>query len=297
MGGGECSANIANIGFATKKYPMPRLAIVVVSIVFAVIAIFPAIRTLLAGDDLSFMYPNSLLYFSDFKTRMQLRAVWQQYNKINTKVKYEPSRIPQISAEDYSWEVLRDATENFQRPALVKGLFLDTEAVRKWGTDGYLAGKIGPHTIPVVRNAVFGTTQRNRTDVPFPEAVKAIIDDVTNQDYLFFPQLSREMNVGVNQELLDAVTNTVMEDLELSKRIWNGFGTAYHKNFFGSQMIIGNGREDTAETTGTGWHCAIATNYFIQVFCLHFFWFLYELYSLILFMYSTDNWKEALVLR
>ena len=85
-------------------------------------------------------------------------------------------------------------------------------------------------------------------------------------EYLFFPALSRDK--GLSTELLDNVDNTVRGDLELD-RIFKGFGTKSHESFAGTQMIIGRGREiDSQETTGTGWHCDIANNYFIQVQCV-----------------------------
>jgi hypothetical protein len=61
----------------------------------------------------------------------------------------------------------------------------------------------------------------------------------------------------------------VKEDLEIDKRIWNGFGTKAHSTFFGSQFVIGQGTNDTDATTGTGWHCAFGNNWFAQVgFCV-----------------------------
>jgi hypothetical protein len=240
----------------------------VLTILVALIAIIPAWRTLQAGDPLKFMYPNWLLFFTDADTRATLKAIWHSpgYSRIDFRIEYEPVRIPVILAENYDWEVLRRASQGFTRPAMVKGLFKGTPALDHWHEPGYLAKKVGPHKIPVVHGAIYGTNQRNRSSIPADEAINEVLGNEESLDYLFFPQLSRDTNMSFNEEILENVDRTVQEDLKLDKLIWNGFGTKIHSTFYGSQLIIGRGKDiDTEETTGTGWHCAIANNYFIQV--------------------------------
>ena len=54
-------------------------------------------------------------------------------------------------------------------PAVVRGLFLDTPAGQKWAVPGYLSSKIGDFSIPVVRNAEYGTLQNDRAVLTFRE--------------------------------------------------------------------------------------------------------------------------------
>jgi hypothetical protein len=243
-------------------------AMTILTVIVALIAMFPAWKTLQSGDPLKYMYPNWLLFFTDADTRANLKAIWHSpgYSRLDTRVEYEPVKIPTIKKENYDWEALRSATNGFTRPAVVKGLFLGTPALDNWHKAGYLAKKLGSHKIPVIHGAIYGTNQRNRTSDPVDEAIEELLRNEESEDYLFFPQLSRETNMSFNVEILENVDKTVREDLKLDKLIWNGFGTKIHSTFYGSQLIMGRGREvDSEHTTGTGWHCAIANNYFIQV--------------------------------
>ena len=238
-----------------------------ISLVVVLIAVFPAWRTYLAGDNLAVMYPNWLLFFhEDIISREFVRSTWLngEYTRVDTRIVYEPSRIPEIAAADYSFDALRKATENFHRPAVVKGLFKGTAALEKWQEKGYLSKRLGEAPITVIHKAFFASHQSNKSELPVGPALDAVLDDEESLDYLFFPGLGSRLK-SENNELIDNVGNTVREDLELD-RIFPGFGTKSHKSFVGSQLIIGRGREiDSEEATGTGWHCAIANNYFIQV--------------------------------
>jgi len=224
------------------------------------------IKTFLAGDPMSYMYPNFLLFTG---YRQETIAAWKKVLKVDMKVKRHHTHITEIDAKDYSFESLRMATDNFRHPAVVRGLFANTPATKKWAEKGYLASKIGKYNVPVVQNAAYGTLQNDRKVMTFGDSYGELLEDEASKLYLFFPVKSRFNFNGSDQgsldELQDRVNQLTMDDLEIHKRIWNGFGTPYHKQYIGSQLIFGRGTNDSDATTGTGWHCAGGNNYFIQV--------------------------------
>jgi hypothetical protein len=255
-------------------------------ILVIIVALVPVYWTILSGDPLVHMYPNFLL-FTPF--REEVRALWLKHLVIDKGVKRTPTHIAEIQAEDYSYETLKYATENFKHPAVVRGLFLGTSAADKWPTPGYLSSKIGKYDIPVVRTALYNTLQNDRYTTTFGEAYEEILADDTSKMYLFFPVQSRfNFNASKSSEedmaaLKTAVNKVVVEDLEIDKRIWSGFGTAKHTTFYGSQLIAGRGSNDSDYTTGTGWHCAIGNNWFVQVAGSKRWYFMDQKYSAYMF--------------
>eukprot|EP00604_Paraphysomonas_vestita_P003770 CAMPEP_0174823166 /NCGR_PEP_ID=MMETSP1107-20130205/22043_1 /TAXON_ID=36770 /ORGANISM="Paraphysomonas vestita, Strain GFlagA" /LENGTH=327 /DNA_ID=CAMNT_0016044673 /DNA_START=60 /DNA_END=1040 /DNA_ORIENTATION=+ len=234
-------------------------------VILSIIVLFPISRTLSSGDSLIAIIPNALL-FTPF--REEVKAYWKQIIKIDTNVKRSPLQIPIIQAKDYSFESLRLATEGFRYPAIVRGLFTGTPAAEKWIDPEYLSSRIGEFIIPVVSEATYNTLQNKRELLTFREAYTEVVTNKDSKKYLFFPVESRanfnHSDVGSAQELRRRVTQVVREDLQLD-RIWKGFGGPDHKSFFGAQLVIGRGSNDTDATTGTGWHCAPGNNWFAQV--------------------------------
>lgn len=140
--------------------------------------------------------------------------------------------------------------------------------MRSWADPEYLSSRIGEFVIPVVRTATYGTLQNDRATMEFKEAFNDIVHNTSSKMYLFFPVESRSNfnhSAAGNTQLLKTIINDVVrEDLELD-RIWQGFGGKNHKNYHGSQFVIGRGSSDSGDTTGTGWHCAAGNNWFAQV--------------------------------
>lgn len=239
----------------------------------------PVLKTLFAGEPLSYLYPNALL-FTPF--REETKAAWKKVLVVDKAVKIAPTQIPTINAEDYSFESLRRATDNFRHPAVVRGFFKGTAAAEKWTDPAYLNSKIGDYEIPVVLKAEYNTGQNERAVMPFRDAFTDIVEDTNSKKYLFFPVQSREnfnhSNVGTNAALKQKINEVVMEDLELD-RIWKGFGGPNHRTFFGSQLVVGRGSNDSDATTGTGWHCAIGNNWFAQVAGTKRWYFMDQEYS------------------
>jgi hypothetical protein len=232
------------------------------------VAYFPVLRTLQSSDPVTYMIPNALLFTGLKELAYQQ---WDKYLKVNEDVIYEPSPVPVIQSKDFSFEALRRATHNFRYPAVVKGLFLGTPALEKWLDPHYIGSKLaqmGDFKIPVVLSADYGTLQDKRDLVPVAKAFYDVLSNKSSKMYLFFPLSSRvnasDSKVGSAERLKEAVNHLVREDLDLD-RIWPGFGTSKHKNYFGSQLIAGQGTNNTEATTGSGWHCAMGNNWFVQV--------------------------------
>jgi hypothetical protein len=138
-----------------------------------------------------------------------------------------------------------------------------------WGTEDYLAEKLGSFVIPVVRNAVVGTLQDHRELVNFGEAFREMYRKEYSTEYLFFPVKSRfsfnGSSEGRAQELQDAVDDICRKDLDFN-RIWHGFSNkSTHWNFLASQFVIGKSvNQFNSNSTGSDWHCAGGNNWFIQ---------------------------------
>lgn len=246
---------------------------------FAIIVVLvavglPLFKTFQAEDPISYMLPN-LLLFTGY--REWTKELWLKVLKFDKNINYPPAHIPEIDAKDYNFESLKRATENFRYPAVVRGLFNNTPAQLKWPTLDYLPSRIGHYNIPVVNDAKYGKMQNNRSVRAFGEVFPEIVSDPNNRAYLFFPVQSRFNFNGSDpttaKALAKELNDIIREDLDLD-RLWKGFGTPAHKTYFGSQIIIGQGSEDSEQTTGTGWHCAAGNNWFAQVSFAHFIFFL-----------------------
>jgi hypothetical protein len=192
--------------------------------------------------------------------------------EVDAFIKRPMQQIIEMDAADYSYENLRKITQNFHVPAVVRGLFKNTTACRDWGTRGGMSKHIGKHTIPVVVDGKLGSNQREKKSDTFENAFNDILDNNSSEIYLFFPLLSRDhvsFIGGSHKQLIEDSQKMVLEDLEINKIIRKGFGTSKHSNYYGTQFVVGRGQaKDNVhklKTTGTGWHCAIGTNYFVQV--------------------------------
>jgi hypothetical protein len=154
-----------------------------------------------------YIIPN-LLLFTGF--RETTRYYWHKINDIDEKIIYEPQHISIIQKEDYSFEVLKKASNNFREPVVVKGLFIDTPAINKWNNPDYLPSIIGKIKLSVIPNATYGTLQNNRYISNFTEIFTEIINNADSKKYLFFPTNTRVYNTDVekiNYKLQNLVYN------------------------------------------------------------------------------------------
>lgn len=234
-------------------------------------------------DPFIHLIPNLLFCLTPFRRLTQ--SAWKHF-VVYPSEKQEPTPIPEMSADEYSYDKLRELTDNFRNPAVVRGLFVDAPATQRWAVSGYLSQNttLRDWHLLVVDNAQFGGTQKNRTVMRFRDVMEEIITDEDTKKYLFFPQLARDVPTEYSEDpdtkesLKDVVHDIVTEDLDL-QRIFEGFGTKSHRAYLGSQMIAGRGKSNKTTTTGTGWHCAGGNNWFIQVAGKKRWYFLDQKYS------------------
>ena len=239
---------------------------VVIKTLVIFLVLFPIYRLISYDQPLTYVVPNVLLFTS---YRELTRSLWEKYVVVDKNVYRHPEQIPIIEAKDYTFETLRAATKDFRQPALVKGLFSDTPATTKWIEPGYLSKYLGKFNLPVVTEGYATKAPDDKTIMGFDEAFTHIVNNQSSMYYIFFPVKSRfhagAHDVELAKQLQEVVNNLSFDDLHIDEKIWNGFGRGNHKNYHGSQLIIGRGRNELAETTGRGWHCAAGSNYFIQV--------------------------------
>lgn len=185
--------------------------------------------------------------------------------------KQEHSPIPEIVAADYTYDKLREVTENFRVPVVVRGLFADAPAVRSWHKRGYLAESVlGDHEIAIMRRGN-PYEQEDRYHDTFKRAVTDVLRNSKSTATLFFPVLSRyQYNTTARANtarLQNDVEELVRRDLE-TDRVRPGFARPdEHRTFHAAQMVIGRGvaANNDNDYTGLAWHCEPGTNWFAQV--------------------------------
>lgn len=179
---------------------------------------------------------------------------------------HEP--IPEILAEDYSYEKLREVTQGFRVPVVIRGLFSDTVAVKKWAKKGYLSSILGEHNIAIMRKGN-PYEQEDRFLGSFKEGWDELLANPKSTTALFFPVLSRfqydTTEIANTKRLQRDVENLIRKDLEVDRRIWDGFSTDKHKSFHAMQMVMGRGAPLGQNYTGLAWHSEPGTNWFVQV--------------------------------
>jgi len=181
------------------------------------------------------------------------------------------------------YEALREATQNFRSPVVVRGLFANTTAVQKWAQPGYLAEKLGNYPIPVVQHSTLGKQSDRKIEL-FKDAVNDVLTNKKSMKYLFFPVKSRGhypgSEAGNLENLILDTDNLTRTDLDVANILWPSFGDYnVHKTYLGGQMIIGRGHKSKTENTGTHWHCEATGNWFVQVVGSKRWFFIDQKYS------------------
>lgn len=244
---------------ALTPFPGSKFLKIVASSWVVIIALAVIRNNAVSKDPLTYIIPNILL-FTPF--RGATAWCWKKFLVYN-KEEVGLIPIPELSASEYNFEKLREITDNFKHPGVVRGLFKDTAAVQKWATPEYLDQYLGNFSIPVIQRATYGTDQQDRIAMDFRDSWGEIVTDKNSMKYLFFPVKSRiAMNAsaeGRSELLQETVNEIARKDLDLD-RLWHGFGSERHNRYHGAQIIAGQGGK-----TGTHWHCAPGNNWFIQV--------------------------------
>jgi hypothetical protein len=94
-------------------------------------------------------------------------------------------------------EALKIATEDYRKCAVVRGLFKDSKASKKWVTNDYLPSRFQDFSIPIVKDARVGTLQNDRVLVNFTDSFHEMMASRYSTEYLFFPVKSRFTFAGI----------------------------------------------------------------------------------------------------
>ncbi len=247
-----------------------RLSTLVVALIVVILGLPLAINVVIRGEPLEFIIPNFLMY-TPF--REATKTYWN--NHVLKHIDFSQPRpylkVPEIPASEYTFEKLRELTNGWRHPAVVRGLFKDTPGYRDWQNNPErIIQEIGEYQIPFVADATYNTLQNGRVVASFEESYREILSNPNSKRYLFFPVKSRfsfnHSDLASLDKLQKKIDKIVLDDLQINQKIWPGFGDeSVHKSYFGSQLIVGNGFKDEKDTTGTGWHCAAGNNWFVQV--------------------------------
>lgn len=281
-----------------------------------IIAVLIPIYRVARRDPIAFVIPNFIAMTSYRDTAIDWWTYLIKKHLDTTKV-YEPTHIPEMQAEDYTFEALREMTKDFRYPAVVRGLLKDAPAMTLWNTSDYLPSRLGHYKIPVVRENLFRKAKNlgDRFVTTFAEVYKELLSDKESKMYIFFPIHSRfetngsDASTGSNKKMMAELNEIAQKDLLLD-RIWKGYGTVNHAGYKGAQFIVGQGTASENTTTGTGnncfflifeslmlkcllgWHCAIGNNWFAQVFGRKRWWFLDPIYSP--YMHPVKNGRNTM---
>lgn len=242
-------------------YPVLK-SLATVSVVLLAIG---AKKTIDAGDPLSYMLPNLLLFTPFHRFAVPIWKYLDPPGRLPLKNEHKPVRT--IDASDYTFEKFVELTDRFRYPAVVKGLFKNSTAVEKWTTDKtYLTDIIGDFDVKVAWRSVNETKVFDRTRASFRDAYTELLENEDYKGWLFFPFFSSTRKVVMSNPLNAAVNKIVQDDLDLD-RIWKGFGRyETHGSLVGHQFSMGRAKKgQKTGTTTFDWHCEPGSNWFVQV--------------------------------
>lgn len=229
-----------------------------------------------SGNPLILMLPNFVMGLTPFMyTAARMFDYFLDYESLPIQEKQHIAEIFPDADGNLDFEAIRRATENFREPAVVRGLFKDTPAVNKWAKPGYLEHRFSNFSMLVNQNGRADRDINDNVYMNMGESAKAIVEDRTSTQMLFFPKEER------NLDIIEMVHNLTNSDLEVQKKLWRGFGTETHKTYIFAQVIAANGFTDKAGgvTSGTWWHCAFGNNWFAQVAGKKRWYFVSQKYS------------------
>lgn len=254
-----------------------KTSFILVSSVPVIFLSYCAARTLKAGDPLTYMIPNTLLYTPYYK---YATPIWKYLDPPRRlPLKNEQKIIRTIHVEDYDFAKFKELTEDFRYPGVIKGLFKNTTAVEKWTEKGYLSETIGEFDVKV-RVRINDTSEFNNTMATFEESYDTMIEDENYKGRLFFPVFTKSKEGTKNHNVHDAVNKVVQGDLDLD-RIWKGFGRyETHGSLIGHQFSIGRAKPPEEQDIPTfDWHCEPGSNWYAQISGTKEWYFMHPEYS------------------
>ena len=232
---------------------------------FIAILSFSSYRLIQNGEPLYYLVPNFLIY--------------TPFHNLSHKLYQDPTdvlplerthiQIPEIAAEDYSYEHMKQVTEGFRKPVLLKGLFSNTTAGMHWDKPGYLKAKLGDLKVPVYGSLTnsSGGLNHQQKDVALlssGDVTEEIMVTKKSNHRFIFPQLAIAETNASDPAAMSAKAEELMEDVELH-RLRTGWGKKGHFNYIGQQIFIGCGLTDKNAYEGITWHTEPGNNWFIQV--------------------------------
>jgi hypothetical protein len=198
----------------------------------------------------------------------------------------EPTAVRELAKEDFSYENLRIASDDWMEPVIVRGLFSDSKAVNDWKKPGGL-DSLSDFKVSVVQNSTRGKDHWiNCGGHPGVDSIMERFGDALEEvnaynpnssvvsKTLVIPPASRSDRVP-DPHLDAAIGQLVRDGLDLEK-----LGGAWHKGINNSallQLWIGAG--DEAATQGTGLHCDICNNFIVQLAGSKYWEFMHPKYS------------------
>lgn len=223
-------------------------------------------RTIKAGDPLSYMIPNLMLMTPLHRFVVPVWDYLDPPSRLSeNNFLHKPVRT--ILAEDYTLERLILVSENYRYPVVVRGMFANSTAVRRWTSDKeYLINKMGHFDIKVARRTVNETQVMNQTRMSFGTAFSDLLSNEDYKGFMFFPFFaSKRSDVKVNPINVES-NKIVQSDLNLDQ-IWKGFGNYdTHSSFIGHQFSMARAKKgQVGGTTTFDWHCEPGSNWFVQI--------------------------------
>lgn len=234
--------------------------------VYIAVALFSiaAAKTVEKGEPLSYMLPNFLL-FTPFHRLSP--PIWDYLDPCSRLPPIaEHKLIRSMNAEDYTLEKFAELTENYRYPAVVRGMFKNSTALKMWTKKGYLSDKIGHHEIKVAWRTTNETKIFDRIKYTFKGAYEDLLSNEDYKGWLFFPYFASTKNFVKANPLNYEVNTIIQEDLDLDK-IWKGFGHYdTHSTMVGHQFSMGRAKPNQkGGTTTLDWHCEPGSNWFVQI--------------------------------
>ena len=195
---------------------------------------------------------------------------------LDKSVRIPATPVVEIQAKDYSVKALEMLSRDWTQPVIVRGLFADSPAMKKWVDADYLISKtFGSNLTSVIHNGtiikhyemVCGDEEQAETFSeykPFDQAIRRIMTGST--ETIVYPPASRSKRVREKQ-LEEKWNAMVKEDLDLG-RIGPMFAGNARSTVL-TQMFLGGGVDISGKTTvpviGTGWHGDVCNNFVVQI--------------------------------
>ncbi len=179
---------------------------------------------------------------------------------------YQPGSnlaIPELQANDFSYEYIRKISNNFQLPIVIRGLFNDSEAVKKWNAD-YFQQNYGNETLITVTEGRVEKQYENTDNTANGYAYQRLmrVCKMPLKKALEHMKQGEKFYIS-NIDTIFRKNNELLDHLEFKERIKPWAYNPYSP--MAAQLFLGYGSNDTKESTGTMFHAAHNANFFVQV--------------------------------